>query len=680
MVALIAALGYGLGAEIPKLLGWHPWLCVGLSMVAGNVLDMLVKTLVFSESVQKRKMNSVMIFAAFILVFLAIQCFLLCRLDMSLLDYLVEQYEYALVLPVLGLAASRLVRWYFVRKVRKRYGDGSKGFVFDMPDRAALDELNMQNQPVRGKYDAAYAIKTKTGTYVGFKQKKAVYYLGIPYAKPPVGELRWKAPEPLPESRAVFEAKHFGASAIQVEHDGSILKYHRQSEDCLTLNICVGRGNAERKKPVIVLFHPGDFSFGGTIDPLMDVERFINEYPEFVFVSFNYRLGIFGFIDFSEIPGGESCPDALNLGLLDQIAALKWLKENIAAFGGDPDRITAMGFESGACSISLLAACEQAKGLFRKAFIFFGSPESANETPDASRALAKDLMKETSTTTMEELLRLPTEQLKEAAQKLWQNITAPTCDGKLIPGDVYEAYRSGAVSCGEFIFGIPSNERQIYKSFIGAKKYEEFILGITDEIISYLDADTANAVNAYIREQMAGMPEVEAKAKFFEQWTALCIYYGAKELSAGGNKVHLLFWNRKPLLKNLGAGTIDVAASFLGNLDGSLMYGNVMNFDLSDMLQLFLKKFVSGDRMQLYKNEIRGVKAFEWNRFPQALIVSDKEVYCGPVEDMLTEIECLLDFMRQHQGQCGKENTRLPDETSPSGHKRKEAGGKRSGD
>ncbi len=293
MVALIAALGYGLGAEVPKLLEWHPWLCVGLSMAAGNALDMLVRVLVFREAVQRKKMYSVMIFAAFILVFLGIQCFLTFWLDVSLLDYLVEQYQYALGLPILGLAASRLVRWYFARKVRKRYGDGSKGFVFDVPDQAFLDELNRQNQPVQGKYDAAYAVRTKTGTYVGFKQKKAVYYTGIPYAKPPVGELRWKAPEPLPESEAVFEAKHFGASAIQVEHEGSILKYHRQSEDCLTLNICVGRGNTEGKKPVIVLFHPGDFSFGGTIDPLMDVERFINEHPDFIFVSFNYRLGIF---------------------------------------------------------------------------------------------------------------------------------------------------------------------------------------------------------------------------------------------------------------------------------------------------------------------------------------------------------------------------------------------------
>ena len=243
------------------------------------------------------------------------------------------------------------------------------------------------------------------------------------------------------------------------------------------------------------------------------------------------------------------------------------------------------------------------------------------------------------------------------------NVIAPTCDGKLIPQNVYDAYRSGAVSCDDFIFGIPSDERQIYKSFIGAKKYEDFILGTTAEIISCLDAGTANAVNAYIREQTAMMPELEAKAKFFEQWTALCIYYGAKELSAGGSNVRLLFWNRKPLIKNLGAGTIDVAASFLGNHDASLMYGNVMNFDLSNVLQLFLKKYAGGDRMRLYKNEIKGIKAVDWTIFPQALIVSDEGIRCGPIENRLTEIERLLDFMRQHQGQRGDDNCRLSEET-----------------
>ena len=105
-----------------------------------------------------------------------------------------------------------------------------------------------------------------------------------------------------------------------------------------------------------------------------------------------------------------------------------------------------LGFDSGATSVMLLAASEQVKGLFQRVFAFNGSPASAYDTPQASRALAKNLLKETQTSTMRELLALDTEALKNAAQKLWQNMCAPTCDGVMIPTDVYQAYRDGAAS------------------------------------------------------------------------------------------------------------------------------------------------------------------------------------------------------------------------------------------
>ena len=465
-----------------------------------------------------------------------------------------------------------------------------------------------------------------------------------------MGERRWKAPEPLPESEAVFEAKHLGASAIQVEHEGSILKHHRQSEDCLTLNICMGNKKTEQKKPVLVLFHHGDFAYGGSADPLLDGVELIRSCPDIVGVSFNYRLGLFGFIDFSEVPGGEAYPDALNLGLLDQIAALRWIKENIAAFGGDPDRITVMGFESGAISICLLAACEQAKGLFRKAFVFHGNPQAAYETPDVSRNLTKKLLQETSTTTMEGLLQLSTEQLKKASQKLLKGLypAGPTRDGKLIPLDVFEGYRNGTADRVEFLIGVASNERQVYKSVVGKQTYEDFIANELDATLQYLDAVSATdaqAVRDYIREQAAAMPEIEAKAKVVEQCSALSGYLTARKLAEGGKKVYLLYWNVKPLIENLGSGTVDVAAAFLGNREGAQIYGNVLNSDISEMLRSFLIKFLRGDAMRFYNNEIKGVGAIDWKRFPKALVVSDKEFRCEPIEDKLTEVESLLRFI-----------------------------------
>ena len=649
MVAFISALGYGLGAQVPLLLGLPGWTSALIGMASGMVLEAAISKIVFSKAVQKKKANKVMTFCGIFLVFLAGQFFLSKWSKVSLFQYVLEEHQSVILFPILGFVLNMVIRWFKIRGIRRQYGDGSKGFVFDLK-KEDIEAANRENKPVEGTYDAECAVRTRTGTFVGVKAGKSLFFSGIPYAKPPVGERRWKAPEALPASDGVFEAKYPGASAVQVEFEGSILKHHRQSEDCLTLNICVGCENREekkQKKPVLVLFHHGDFSYGGSVDPLMYGDKFSRANPDIVLVSFNYRLGIFGFIDFSEVPGGEAYPDALNLGLLDQIAALRWIRENIAAFGGDPDKITVMGFESGATSISLLAACEEARGLFRRAFVFFGSPENAYITPDASRALAQELMKETGASTMAELQQLTTQQLKEAAQKLWLHMASPTCDGKLIPSDVYDAYEKGAASGIEFIIGIPSNERQIYRSTVGGQNYEQLIQDSFAGIMAFLDEDKARAVEAYIEAQTASVPELEAKAKVYEQLSALFMYRSAVKLTAGGNRVRLLYWNVKPLLENLGSGTVDVAAAFFGNSEASQMYGNVMDADLSEILQRLLVKFIRGNALQLYNNEIKGVSAIEWQKAPKALLVSNNALRCERIENRLTEIKSLEDLIAQ---------------------------------
>ena len=394
-----------------------------------------------------------------------------------------------------------------------------------------------------------------------------------------------------------------------------------------------------------MLFHHGDFTSGGSVDPLSYGGDFAANHPDIVFVSFNYRLGIFGFIDFSEVPGGEACPDAMNLGLLDQIAALKWIRENIAAFGGDPERITVLGFESGATGICLLAASERAKGLFQRAFAFNGSPDSAYETPEASRTLAKALLKETNTSTMAELLQLDTEALKDAAQRLWMNMCAPTCDGELIPVQVFDSYRNGAASGIEFIVGITGGEMQGIRSSVGSRNYEDAVNAAVDNLQSNMDSSVASAVRAYLEAQAAASSELEAKSKLVGQWIALGIYRVAAMLSQGGNKVHLMYWDEKALIENLGSGTADVLAALLGNGEALRLYGSVMNSDLSETLQALLLKFVNGDALQLYRNEVSGFDGLDWKAFPRALIVADGKFACDTIEGRLSEIKGLFDFV-----------------------------------
>ena len=359
---------------------------------------------------------------------------------------------------------------------------------------------------------------------------------------------------------------------------------------------------------------------------------------------------------FPKSPGGEDYPDALNLGLLDQIAALNWIKENISAFGGDPDNITVMGFESGAISISLLAACERAKGLFQKAFIFFGSPDFSYLTPEAARAFAQKLLEETGAKSMDELQRLSSEQLKDLNQKIGLHRIAPTCDGKLIPANVFDAYKNGAADGIEFIVGIPSNEGHVLKSFMGEENFEEIMSeNIEETLSSYLDADTAAAVRKYIENRAKHTTALEAKGKFFEQWNTLSMYLSAMQLAAGGNKVHLMYWDVKPLIENLGSGTVDVILALFGDSKISQMYGNVIDSAISEILQHFLKKFISGEAMSLYNNEIKGVKDIDWKEFPCALIVSNKIFKCAPIEDRLYEIDGLWEFMKRNGATFARE-------------------------
>ena len=641
-VAFIAALGYGFGYDIALMFNWPMPACIIACFAVGMACEFLMNKIVFSKVVQTHPLIRIFILVMVLFIFLISQYVALTYMDESMEMYVGFQLAYVIGLPIIGFFFNLCIRSYQIQKIKERYGDGNDGFVFDLKDED-IESVNRQNRRITGEYDTERAVKTKPGVYVGEKMGSVINYLGIPYAKPPVGNRRWKAPEPLDPSEDVFEAKHFGASAIQVEHQGLILKHHRQSEDCLTLNISISAKNTEAGKPVLVLFHHGDFTYGGSADPLSYGDQFIKAHPDTIFLSFNYRLGIFGFIDFSEVPGGEDFPDAPNLGLLDQIEALHWIRENIAAFGGDPKRITVMGFEDGATSISLLSVSERAKGLFQKAFVFVGSPISAYDTPEASRALAGKLLKETHTASMAELLRLDTQTLKNAAAKLWRNMCAPTCDGKLIMADPYRACQEGFASGIEFIIGIPCTERMVYRSFIGDRNYEDLVSTTMTDIKKYVDAATFDAVQNYIKTHSVATGEFDIKAKLIEQWLAVYAYRFAVKLSEAGNHVHLMYWDRTPLIDKLGSGTVDAEAELLGNGEALRMYGNVMNKEMSETLQTFLYKYMKGDALELYRNEIRGVDALEWKAFPEALIVLDDALRCDTIIDRITEVQELRD-------------------------------------
>jgi para-nitrobenzyl esterase len=206
------------------------------------------------------------------------------------------------------------------------------------------------------------AVEVSNGIFVGSCEDGLMAFKGIPYALQPTGERRWREPKPEPDSRLVREAKYFGHSSIQFRFQGNTASLYPQGEDCLTLNVwTAAAGMRSARRPVMVWIHGGSYVSDGTASPRNWGDRFVKAHPEVVFVSINYRLGLLGFLDLTLLPDGKDYARSGNLGLLDQVEALRWVKRNIAAFGGDPGNVTIMGQSAGAGSVALLASIDEAQ-------------------------------------------------------------------------------------------------------------------------------------------------------------------------------------------------------------------------------------------------------------------------------------------------------------------------------
>ncbi|MES2798032.1 MAG: carboxylesterase family protein [Bacteroidota bacterium] len=208
-------------------------------------------------------------------------------------------------------------------------------------------QTKTENGMIEGNYDTKSGIQT---------------YFGIPFAKPPVGELRWKAPQPLANWSGVKETKKFGARPMQTVVFGDMnSRSDGVSEDCLTLNVWTPAKRNTKDLPVLVYFYGGGFVAGDASEPRYDGESMAKK--GIVVVTANHRLNIFGFLAHPELSAESPYKASGNYGLLDQQATLKWVQKNIAAFGGDPKKVTIAGESAGSISVSYQMASPMSKGL-----------------------------------------------------------------------------------------------------------------------------------------------------------------------------------------------------------------------------------------------------------------------------------------------------------------------------
>ena len=204
---------------------------------------------------------------------------------------------------------------------------------------------------------------TREGQVYGIADSDIARFMGIPYAAPPIGSARWRAPATAPQRAEILAASKFGPSCPQVSRQAFEA---RSSEDCLTINIFT-LARMDERLPVMVWIHGGGLITGTGADPLYDGSALARD--GVVVVTFNYRLGALGWLGSGTLSGDDEEDGVGNYGMKDQIAALRWVQDNISAFGGDPDNVTIFGSSSGATAVAMLMASRRGAGLFQKAII-----------------------------------------------------------------------------------------------------------------------------------------------------------------------------------------------------------------------------------------------------------------------------------------------------------------------
>ena len=304
----------------------------------------------------------------------------------------------------------------------------------------------------------AAVVETYAGAVGGVRTGQLAVYKGVPFAAPPVGALRWRAPQPVQPWPGVRPAKEFAPACMQtgVSMPGEAPPV--VSEDCLYLNVWAPVRHDEAKRPVIVWIYGGGFTNGSASMPLYRGDRLAEKGT--VVVTFGYRVGPFGFLALPALSGESFHHTSGNYGFLDQVAALRWVQQNIAAFGGDPDRVTVAGQSAGAASISVLMASPLAKGLFQRAIAESGGMfEPLALAPDYQLANAEKsgeaYAQSLGATSLAALRALPAQAF---LTEKGASISHPVIDGYVLPKSPYDVFAAGQQNDVPLLVGSNANE------------------------------------------------------------------------------------------------------------------------------------------------------------------------------------------------------------------------------
>lgn len=343
---------------------------------------------------------------------------------------------------------------------------------------------------------AAPVIDAPAGAVRGLREGDANVFRAIPYARAPLGDLRWRAPQPLPRWSGVREAAERGVACMQPAMAAG--PYNRgsvaMSEDCLTLDV-TAPANA-RNSPVMVWIHGGTLIWGSGTSPMYSGRAFAER--GVVLVSINYRLGVLGYLAHAELSAESQDGVSGNYGLLDQIAALQWVRDNIAAFGGDANNVTIFGESAGALSTEMLLASPAAHGLFDRAIVqsgyLFTMPELKNGRYEeySAEAIGAWVAAQVAAPNLAQLRAMDARDLVDRAAAAGY---APlgTIDGRILPRQLVDTFERGEQAPVPLMAGLTSGEIR------GLRLLLPPLASNSDAYVAEIRARYGDLADAYLR-------------------------------------------------------------------------------------------------------------------------------------------------------------------------------------
>ncbi|MEK6406087.1 MAG: carboxylesterase family protein [Acidobacteriota bacterium] len=445
-------------------------------------------------------------------------------------------------------------------------------------------------------------IKVDGGLVSGTAADGVRSFKGIPFAAPPVGELRWKAPRPVVTWTGVRQCDAFGPQCPQAPYPSTSMYYsppQKQSEDCLYLNVWTAAKPSD-KRPVMVWIHGGALTRGSGANRVYDGTALAKK--GVVLVTINYRVGPLGYLAHPELTAESPQHSSGNYGVLDQIAALKWVQKNIAAFGGDPNRVTIFGESAGSWSVNVLVASPLARGLFHRAIGESGGSfgpgtylkEDRNALPSAEKVGAA-FAKAAGADSIKALRALPAEKIidvfnNDPEGKKFR--TQPNVDGWVLPDEIRNIFAKGKQNDVPVIVGSNANEMTTLTVPASVPKTIEDYRKRVDpqyrDMIKEFDAlypvkseeDIAGAYLGSMRDTAFTLP--------MRTW--------ARMTSTGRSKAYLYFFTRvppNPNSKYLGAYHASEIAYVFNNLNRQNAALQDIDFKLADVMSNYWVNFAT---------------------------------------------------------------------------------------